>query len=99
MTSRSYYSLRATNCGVTIGIILVEALLNLRLTILLQELPRTQNCAYWFVINTNLVWAQHGYKLSIAVEGPYRAYLSSLRDKPSLDGGWYLVSITSKEFF
>ena len=99
MTSSSYYSLRATNCGVTIGIILVEALLSLRLTILLRELHRTQNSACWFVINMNPVWAQHGCKLSIAGEGPNRPFLSSLRDKPGLDGGWYLVSITSKEFF
>ena len=99
MTSSSYYSLRATNCGVTIGIIPTEALLSLRLIILLRELHKTQNCACWFVINTNPVWAQHGCKLSIAGEGPNRPFLSSLRDKPGLDGGWYLVSVTSKELF
>jgi hypothetical protein len=49
--------------------------------------------------NTNPVWAQHGCKLSIAGEGPNRPFLSSLRDKPGLDGGWYLVSIMSKKIF
>ena len=49
--------------------------------------------------NMNPVWAQHGYKLSIAGEGPNRPFLSSLRDTPGLDGGWYLVSVANKDFF
>ena len=49
--------------------------------------------------NMNPVWAQHGYKLSIVGEGPYRPFLSSLRDKPDLDGGWHLVSVASEELF
>ena len=37
--------------------------------------------------------------LSTAGEGPTWPFLSSLRDTPGLDGGWYLVPVTTKSIF
>jgi hypothetical protein len=66
VTSSSYYSLRATNCGVIIGIILSESEVDNSPT------GAEQNSELCMLVgdNMNPVWAQHGCKLSVAGEGP-----------------------------
>ena len=42
---------------------------------------------------------QHGCRKYTAGEGPTWPFLSSLKDTADLDGGWYLVPVTTKSIF